>query len=210
MDNNVFYKVTGGEPLAFCADYRERLIARRKVFHEYAKSKDAKGWTGAWGDFFGLLYDRDADRPKGLVAAKRKTKDGYTVWRPHGKSPEGKALSREFDELGREPRGHEFSERFNIPESLRYKKSEMNYGSMRLTAIFPDSAFIGWTGEGDAMTFWVVLPDIDGAIADKTAEGYTCDPAGWTVPEGIERSTRARYDLAVAMATVAEEEAKAA
>jgi hypothetical protein len=210
MKNNVYYEAVAGEVLAFCFDYRERLIAKRDVFQEYAKSKGAKGWVGSWGDFFGLLYERDADRPKGLVAAKRKTNDGYTVWRPHGKSPEGKELRREFDDLGREPRGHEFCKRFNIPESLSYRKSEECYGTMALNAIFPDSAFIGWTGEGDDLRFWVVLPDVDGAIADKTAEGYTCDPASWTLPAGLILSSRARYDLAVAQAKVREEELEAA
>lgn len=210
MKNNVFYEATHGDVLDFCIDYRERLIAAREVFQDYAKSKGAKGWTGAWGQFFGLLFDRESERPKGLVAAKRKTSDGYTVWRPHGKSPEGKVLRREFDDLGSEPRGHEFSDRFNIPQSLRYTKSPTNYGSMRLNAIFPDSAFVGWTGEGGDLRFWVVLPDIDGAIADQTAEGYTCEPASWELPDGLMLSSRARYDLAVAQAKVRDEEREAA
>lgn len=210
MKNNVFYEAVAGDVLAFCTDFRARMIAQREVFQEYAASKGAKGWIGSWGQFFGLIYDRAAERPSGLVAAKRKTNDGHTVWRPHGKSPEGKALRREFDDLGSEPRGYEFSERFDIPQSLSYSKSGSYNGTMALHAIFPDSAFIGWTGVGDDLRYWVVLPDVDGAITDKTADGCTCEPSSWTVPDGLRLSSRARYDLAVAQAKVEEEEREAA
>ena len=209
MEKNVYYEATGGDVLAFCLDYRDRMTAQREVFFDYAKAKGAKGWVGGWGEFSGLLYDRDAERPKGLVAARRGTSDGETVWRPHGKSPDGKALRAEFAALGKEPRGHEFSTRFNIPSSLRYRKSETHHGSMALNAIFPDSAFIGWTGQDASLRFWVVLPDIDGAISDKTAEGFACEPPAWTIPDGLIRSSRARYELALAAQKVAEEEAAA-
>lgn len=207
---SIYYEALNGEPLAFCADYRLRLIAQREVFYAFAKSKGARGWVGGWGDLWGLVYDHDAERPKGLIADKRRTLDGETRWRPHGKSPEGKALSAEFAALGREPRGSEFSTRFDIPQQLSYAdpNNPGHHGAMGLTAIFPESAFIGWTGSGDAdLTFWVVLPDIDGIIAGKTAEGYVCAPNSWTLPDGLKRSSRARYDLALAAAKVAEEDA---
>ena len=200
----VYYRVVSGEPLAFCLDYRARRSASHKRFAEYSESKGAIGFVDWWGALGGLIFERDADIPKGLIRHKRLAADGSTIWKPD-KRPAGKVLRAEFDALERLPSGNEFADRFGVPQSLKYLKSDQNYGMMRLNGIFPDTAFIAWVGE----ELFVVLPDIDAEIAAKVAEGYVCEPSEWKAPDGIIRSSRAHYELALARQKVAEEEATA-
>lgn len=204
MSEAVYYRVIGGEPLAFCHDYRARRTAHREKFFAFAKAKGAKGFVEYWGWLGGLVFDHDAVIPKGWKAERRRTSDGSIVHTPHKKTPEGKALAMEISDLGCEPRGNEFAERFGIPMVLKYRKSDSYYGSQTITGIFPDTSFVAWVGD----EFFIVLPDIDAAIADRVADGCTCEPSSWTVPEGIKHSSRAHYDLALAKSKVVEEEAK--
>lgn len=206
MSKPVYYRVTGGEPLAFCLEYRARRSAAHDRFADYSESKGGIGFVEWWGKLGGLLFAHNAEIPKGLVQHKRPASDGRAIWRPAGRGAEGKAFRAEFDALEPMPSGNEFAERFGIPRSLTYRKDERQWGSMVLTGIFPDTAFIAWVGD----EFFVVLPDIDAEIAGRVAEGYACEPSSWMLPEGLERSSRAHYELALAKQKVAEEEAKEA
>ena len=204
----LYYEVTGAEVLAFCQDYRRRRTAARTINLEWAKAKGAQAVvTGFGGGVAGLTFERDV-APKGWVKARGRTRDGRVLFHPGKRTEDGKALTKEMNALPRDPDPDEFAERFGVPRSLSYRKSAECYGTERLNAIFPDTVFIAWTDPGDS--FFVLLPDIAGRIAAKVADGYICEPASFTPPDGLKLSSRARYDLAVATSAVAKEEAEAA
>jgi hypothetical protein len=194
--------------LAFCIDYRERCGAKRDVYSAYAESKGAKGWMGGLYGISGLIFGGDVAVPKGWKKERRRASDGTTWHSPHRATPEGKALLAEIAELGRMPYPDEFAERFGIPQSLSYRKDGDRHGMQRLVGAFPHTSFVGWVR--DEGGFWVVLPDVDTIIAEHTADGFVCEPSGWSLPDGLERSSRARYELALAQAKVADEERAAA
>lgn len=205
--SGAYYQVTGGEPLAFCRDFRERRTAKREEFMAFVEAKGAEGFVCGFGNLAGLIFARDEAPAGWVVKSSGRTADGRRFFYPRKRSAEGKALLAEMEALGREPSPMEFADRFGVPGSLRYTKSATNYGMTTLNGVFPYTSFVAWTDAGDS--FWVVLPDIDAEVARYTGDGYVCEPTGWTPPEGLKRSSRARYDLAVAAAKVAEEEAAA-
>lgn len=201
--SGVFYRVTGGEPLAFCLDFRERRAAVREQWHSFSEAQGAGGFVERWGFLVGLIFPYDAEIPAGWKAEKRKASDGSTIHSPAKRGDDGKAAKALIDALPREPLNTEFSDRFGIPGHLTYRKSENNWGSMVLNGVFPYTSFVAWAED----EFFVILPDIDAVIAEKVADGYKCEPESWAPPLGIERSSRAHYDLAVAKKRVAEEDA---
>lgn len=204
MSRAVYYRVLGGEPLEFCRSFRDKRTAQREKFLDFAKSHAAIAFVEFWGELGGLVFGPNTDVPAGWRKHRRPTSDGNPLYVPSGRK-DGKAVREAIAALGREPSPDEFAKRFGIPHSLTYRKSAESWGAMRLTAIFPYTTFIAWVDDGDS--FWLVLPDIDEEIRSKIEEGYACEPSGWTAPDGIERSTRAHYELAVAAAKVAELEA---
>ncbi len=200
---SVFYRVTGGDPMEFCRDFRECRTKVREEWAAFSKSQGAVGFVENWGFVAGLIFPQDAEIPKGWKAGKRKASDGSIIHFPAKRGEDGKVARAALDALPREPLNTEFADRFGVPSSLTYRKGEGNWGTMALNGIFPYASFIAWVGD----EFFVVLPDIDAEIADKVSQGYSCEPESWTPPQGIERSSRAHYDLALAKQKVAQEEA---
>ncbi|WP_068091038.1 hypothetical protein [Novosphingobium rosa] len=199
----VFYHVEGGEPLEFCRDMKVRRNAKMSEFADYSEAKGGIGYVDSWGRFGAIVFEEGAPVPTGLRAEKRLTKDGRVYYRPSKKTASGRALLAEFDALGRLPMSDEFATHFGIPTSLSYRQSEKCYGNMALHSGGFSTAQVLWVYDD----FWVILPDIAAIIDEKSAAGFTCDPASFTVPAGLTRSTEARYELAMAAAKVREEEA---
>lgn len=202
--SGVYYRVTGGEPLEFCFDFRKRRTAVREQWHKFSKERGAKGFVERWGFLAGLIFPHDAEIPNGWKAEKRKASDGSTIHAPAKRGDAGASVKAALEDLPREPLNTEFADRFGVPSVLKYTKSEHEWGSTVLNGVFPYTSFVAWVGD----EFFVVLPDIDAEVAEKVARGYSCEPSGWTPPSGIERSSRAHYDLALAKQRVAQEEAE--
>ncbi len=203
----IYYRVTGGEPLEFCKDWLARRSARGAEITAWAEAHGAKGWVpgsapnaiGGWA-VDGLVFDGDTP-PDAVLwkARKRLTSDGYCCFAPSKRSAEGKALAKEMETMAPLPSMDEFCSRFNHPHSLDYRKPQKSYGSCRIGASFLTTVHIGWIGE----EFWIAAPDVAARAAEYVAEGYTVEPMGWTVPDGMEPLTRAHYDLALAQHRVA-------
>lgn len=202
----VFYEVLPGtEAYEFCHDYHRLFMAKRAEYVAYAESKGADGWVG--GSIFGLtglMFRHGVEIPDGLRKSRRKTSSGDVFYIPGVRTAAGKALKAEFEALGQPPSSDTFCDRFGIPRGLRYRKSGQEYGSIHLTSGGFSTAQIIWPQAG---RYWVVLPDIDAEIAQYRERGCTVKPDGWTLPDGLKKSSRARWELALAAAKVAEEEA---
>lgn len=199
--SGVYYRAVLGDVLAFCLEYRERRAAGHKRFADYSASKGGIGFVDYWGSLGGLIFEDDQPQGEGWTASRRAASDGRKIYQPSKRGAAGKALRAEFDALEPLPSNNEFAKRFGVPMGLSYSKGEHQHGSMMLSAVFPDASFVAWVGD----EFFVVLPDVVGAIERKTSEGYECEPAEWSPPEGLEPSSRARYELALAAAKVAAE-----
>jgi hypothetical protein len=207
MDKLIYYRVTGGEPHAFCKDWLERWRARGAELMAWAEAHGAKGWVpgvgsdaiGGWA-INGLIFENDTPPDAKLwKARKRRSADGYVIYAPAKRSAEGKALNKEMEALEGLPSMNEFCDRFAFPHSLHYRKSEQVYGVCALRPFFFTTVHIGWIGD----EFWIAAPDADAEAAEYVADGYTVEPMGWTAPDGMEPLTRAHYDLAIAQHEVA-------
>lgn len=198
MSESVYYEVTGGEPLEFCRDFRARSTAAHEDLLRYAESKGGEGYTTSFNHLAGVIFPDDK-APAGWVAYKRKTDDGRPHFHP---AKRNKALTEEFAAVAPRPSGREFAKRFNVPTSLEYEGTGGVHGSMAIGNPF-EPVHVGWIGE----SFWVTLPNAATAKALREACGYTVKTADFVPPEGLQRSSRARYELALAAHKVAQEEA---
>ncbi|GEM_PF-6862964 len=201
----VFYEVIPGSPaFDFCEQHAAERKAVKKAYADFAEANGARGWTEGFTRLSGLIFDYGAAIPAGLKADRRKTSDGKTVHSPRRNTPEGKALVKQIDALPPLPCQSAFAEHFGVPGGLRYKGGDCITGAMRLTCGGSfEVSLIAWTAPG---AFWVVLPDIDAEISRLQDNGSEVEPSTWTVPEGLKRSTEARYELACAEARVRDEE----
>lgn len=205
--SGVFYRAVSGEPLAFCQDFRDRRMAVSEKWFAFVEAKGAKGFVEGFGNRpFGLIFEHGTTIPEGFVKHRSPSADGSTIWRPTLRTKPGKALCAEFAALAPSPNNNEFAERFGVPRTLTYRKGEDCWGSQVLNGHFPYTSFVGWVGD----EFFVKLPDVAAVIAERVAEGYTCEPASWEPPTGLERSSLAQYKLALAKQEVVEEAAEAA
>ena len=100
--SGVYYEVTGGEPLAFCRDFRERRTGKRREFMAFVEAKGAEGFVCGFGNLAGLIFPRDT-APTGWTANARRSADGRRFFAPRKRTVEGKALIAEMEALGREP-----------------------------------------------------------------------------------------------------------
>ena len=201
--SQVFYHAVGGAPLAFCKDLKARSLTKQREFAAYSESKGGIGFTESFGFFGGVIFEDDAKRPTGFKVERRRTRDGHTFCTPEKRTAAGKALRSEFDALGRFPMSDEFAEQFAIPQILRYSKDgDQGYnGSRVLHSCGLSTSQVIWAGDD----FWVVLPDIEEEILGHVRDGCVCEPANFIAPEGLERSTKARWELALAAHRVNEE-----
>jgi hypothetical protein len=201
----VFYRITGGAPLEFCLSFKARWKSKMAEFGAYSTAKGGEGFTEMFGYFGSVIFAHGAKIPDGFVAMKRRTNDGQIAYVPAKRTAAGKIIKAEFDALGRFPMSDEFCHHFSIPTSLSYRKQGEGHGHMALHSGGFSTAQVLWVNDD----FWVILPDIAEVIAEKAAKGWDCDPSQFCPPIGIERSSKARYELAIAAAKVLEEEGKA-
>lgn len=205
-DERVYYQVTPGSDVhEFCSDWRQRQIEIGERLTAWANSKGGTGWVpGFDGSLVSVIFG-GADAPAGWRKAKYKSADGYPQHTPAVRTVEGKALREEIAALERLPRHDEFLTAFDIPRAVDVHGDQ----SRRTWSLRPGGwsiCDVGWIGE----TFWIVLPDIDAFKAKVAKEGLTMDPADIRLPEALVRSSRARYELAIAQHKVDEEERIAA
>lgn len=201
----VFYEVTPGSPaFEFCETHAAERKSVKQAFADYAKAKGARGWTEGFTGLSGLIFDYGASIPEGFKEERRRTLDGRVNYTPRYSTKAGKMIAKEIEALPPLPRQSEFAQHFGIPTGLRYTGGDCIHGSMSLTCggVFENS-LIAWTEPG---AYWVVLPDIDAEIAKLLEQHDTVEPSTWALPEGLKRSSKARYELALARAKVREEE----
>lgn len=203
--DRVYYEVVAGSPAhAFCAQHAAERKAVKQAYADFAKEYGAKAWTEGWTGLRGLVFDYGAVVPGGFKKERSRTSDGQDVYTPRLKSEVGKAIAAKIAALPKLPSQNDFASHFGIPTGLRYSGGDCINGGSTLSIGMMNSSLIGWTKPDE---FWVVLPDIDAEIATHLAKYEAVEPSSWVVPDGLKRSTKARYDLAVAQAKVDEETA---
>ncbi|MBH0112749.1 hypothetical protein I5E68_07260 [Novosphingobium sp. YJ-S2-02] len=206
MTDRVYYEVEpGSEALKFCQRYAADLQAAKNAYADFAKKHGAKGWTEGFTRLAGLVFDFGATIPSGFKKERRRTSDGQDVYTPRLRGSEhGKAIAKQIEALPALPSQNAFATTFGIPTSLTYAGGDCVRGCSALTIGVVTSALIGWSKPG---AYRIVLPDIDARIAEAKERYDTVEPSSWTLPEGLTRSSKARYDLAFAQAKVEQEEA---
>lgn len=201
--DRVYYEVIAGSPAhAFCAQHAAERKSVKQAYADLAKEYGAKGWTEGWTSLRGLIFDYETVIPDGFKKERGRTSDGQDVYTPRLKGEVGKAIAAKIAALPKLPSQNDFASHFGIPMNLHYSGGDCIKGGSTLSIGMMNSSLIGWTKPDE---FWVVLPDIDAEIAAHLAKYDTVEPSSWTLPDGLKRSTKARYDLAVAQAKVDEE-----
>lgn len=204
--DTTYYQVTGGEPLEFCRDWRNRTKAGEQVFSDYAKAKGGVGFVRVTRNRFGGVIFSGAE-PTGWRLHRRACADGTQFAKPVVRgagAAEGKVFQAEMDALPLLPDDDEFADRFGFPATVEYTKPDGSSGTAHIRSSFY-RAIIAWVNDGDS--FWVVLPNLEDRVAELHRNGWAVTPDSWVIPEGMIASTRARYELAIAANKVAQEEA---
>lgn len=207
MADTIYYEVTGNEPLEFCRDWRERAQAVTEAYGAYAEAKGGIGHVRLGRGLGGVIFK--GEPPVGWREHRTPCRDGARFAKPVKRgagAAEGKALQAEIDALPKLPSDDEFCDRFSFPRQVEYT-AEGREGFASIHQGFWQTAQIAWIDKGDS--FYIVLPDFAGRVAELEAKGWVVTPREWKLPAGLKPSSRARYELAQAAAKVAAEEAMA-
>lgn len=205
--DTVYYQVTGGEPLEFCRDWRDRTKAGERVFAEFAKAKGGIGFVRVARNRLGGVVFGRGELPPGWRWHRRACADGTEFAKPIVRgagSVEGKMLQAEIDALPPLLADEEFCDRFGFPTTVECDTGDGGNVTASVCNGFY-RATIAWVNPGDS--FWIVLPNLAERVGDWEGRGWKVTPNSWTLPDGLIPSSRARYELAIAADKVAREEA---
>jgi hypothetical protein len=203
--SRTYYMVEQGSAAHdFCVGWRMRMGEIGDRLTAWAEAQGADRWIPGFDGAISSLIFLTKEAPAGWRKAKGLSTDGYERWIPAVRSPEGKALVKEIATLEVLPSHDEFCEKFGFPRAVNVKGPN----STGMWALAPgsfDFCTIGWIGD----TYWIVLPDVEAFKARCYEENVTIQDE-IVIPDGLIKSTRTRYDLALAQFAVDQEEKEAA
>lgn len=203
--SRAYYQVEpGSEVHAFCVDWRERQIEIGERLTAWAEAKGAERWiVGFDGSLVSLVFP--GEPPVGWRRAKTLSADGYVRYTPMKRTEEGKAIAAEIAKLEKLPSHDEFLDKFNFPRAVKVKGPNAT-GTWALAPGRLSVCDMGWIGD----TYWIVLPNLEEFYEQLEREGMEVDGDPIMLPKGMTKSSRARYDLALAQHAVDMEEKEAA
>ncbi len=207
MREAIYYRVSGGAVLDFCRAYREGWKATERMWNDYAKEKGGVGHVRLGSrKFGGVIFPIAPAKEDGWKRHQRSCRDGTRFYLPIqrgvGNVP-GKALQAEFDALPLAPDAEDICDVIGFPRQIKAKVDGKGrtYGVLSLFT----PVQIAWPDQLD--TFFVVLPDVNATLHSITEKGGIAETPFWSAPDGLEVSSRKRYELAVAEAAVRADEA---
>lgn len=207
MRDSIYYRANGGAALDFCRVYREGWKATERRWNDYAKEKGGVGHVRLGArKFGGIIFPKPPEKEDGWKRHQRSCRDGTRFYVPIQRgtgNAAGKALQAEFDALPLGPDAEDICDVIGFPKKINAKVDgkDRTYGVLSLFA----PVQIAWTDQSD--TFFVVLPDVNATLHNITENGGIAEAPFWSAPDGLDVSSRKRYELAVAEAAVRADEA---
>lgn len=193
MSEHLIYVRITGEPFLSRANaYQEAAQICHEAWDAFRIEKGADGIPGSYSG--GLLFNRNA--PEGWT--KPKGKHGYSF------PKRGHADVERIEALPKRPRTHEvFGDA--VLHIVSYETDESTGSG---TVSYQWEPYILWVGDD----CYARIPDAKSAAdnhyyRDKLGFRVTNGADTWTLPEGLERISEARLDLAIAQHNLAIEEA---
>jgi hypothetical protein len=191
-DHLIYVKITGEPFLSRARAYREACFACHEAWEAFRKEKGADGIPGGYSG--GLLFNRSS--PDGWTKPKGKLGFSYPK-RGHEDAARISALPsrpRTFDVFGD-----------TVIHRISYETAR---GSGSGVISYQWEPYILWVGD----EFYARIPDAKSAAnehpyRDEPGFRITNGASTWTLPEGLERVSEARVDLAIALHNLALEEA---
>jgi len=206
MRDSIYYRVTGGAALEFCRAYRDGWKFTERLWNDYAKEKGGVGHVRL-GErkFGGIIFPKQPEKEDGWKRHQRSCRDGTRFYVPIQRgtgNAAGKALQAEFDALPLGPDAEDICDVIGFPKKINAKVDGKDRAYGVLSLFTPVQ--IAWTDQND--NFFVVLPDVNATLRSITEKGGAVETPEWAIPDGLEVSSRKRYELAVAEAAVRAEE----
>lgn len=194
----LYLKVVGEPFLSFCQDWQKRYYTYMRACQELAEKWGATGFfTGSLdGTITGLVPVDPV--PKGWKLYQKRASDRLRMIPIKGHDP--------YKDLPPRPTMREVQAITGIPTNLSYEYSEDHYGSRGVGNVFFEFQLL-WLSTD---LFVILAPDFNAELEKEKKDhpGAKLTPGEpWVMPEGLERITKARWDLMLAQHRVNEEEA---